>query len=386
MDIVKILGHMRSPRSAKPSLVVLTLAAGFAGCFEPPVAERLLLEFSADGSARATLMIDLARPEDFESAAARRRIATRERELFEESDPWFTRFAGLTSGDDGLSWRRSTGTLREFRRWAELADPAGFNGLFADDPVSFAYSRNADLAVLELTPTGASRATRKERQRVESEVAAWSAAFARYLDRVFALERYLSDHPEKRKSCWQRVFDVKSDVASEGEPSAAKLSSSEEALTRALSDRLGELLAAFEIDPADAYSLDERVRKVFHPLSAQLFVALPAEATEVEGFEADEPGDDDFGYAFPECSLLAALDRLEGRWLVTGPLRAMLDHLRGSSPDAPMDIAKFIEAPVTKESATPPAVSEVAEPLLKLFRPASTYRLVWRIPESELPQ
>ncbi len=369
---------MRLPRRTLSGLAALALS----GCFEPPVAERMLLEFSADGAARATLMIDLARPEEFESAAARRRIAARERELFDESDPWFARFAGLTAGDDGLSWRRTAGNLREFRRWAELADPAGFAALFAEDPVDFAYSRNGELATLEITPSGASRATRKERERVEGEVAAWSAAFSRYLGRVFELEGYLRDHPERRRSCWQRVFDVKIDAEPESGAAEPDLSPVERTLARDLGDSLGELLAAFEIDRTEGYSLDERVRKVFHPLSAQLIVSLPVAASEVEGFEAGEPENDEYGYAFPERSLLAALDTLEGRWLVAGPLRAMLDHLRGS-PDATMDISRFIEAPVTKESATPPGAIDVADPLLELLRPEEAYRLVWRIPESE---
>ncbi len=361
---------------------MLALAGLVVSCFEPPVAERMLLEFMSDGAARATLMIDLARPEDFESLATRRRIATAERELLDGTEPWLARFAGLTRGDDGTSWRRSKGALREFRRWAALEDPRGFDALFADDPVDYSFSRNGDIAALEVTPTGASRATRKERQRVEGEVAEWSVAFSLYLGGVFDLERYLVDHPERRRSCWQGVFQVKGATEPEsGAPDSDPLPA-ELQLTEKLSDRLGELLAAFEIDRADGFSLDERVRKVFHPLTAQLLVTLPVAATEVEGFEAGEPGDDEYGYAFPERSLLAALDALEGRWLTCGPLRAMLDHLRGS-PDAAMDISKFIEAPVTKEFATPPGATDVADPLLELLRPAGAYRLVWRVPERE---
>lgn len=62
----------------------------------------------------------------------------------------------------------------------------------------------------------------------------------------------------------------------------------------------------------------------------------------------------------------------------------MLDHLRGS-PDSPMDIARFIEAPVTKESATPPGANEVASSLLELLRPEVAYRLIWHISEREAP-
>ncbi|MEO8198217.1 MAG: hypothetical protein ABI689_15980 [Thermoanaerobaculia bacterium] len=380
---------MRQVRRATPFLLMFSLAALLAGCFEPPVAERLLLEFRSDGAARATLMIDLGRAEDFESPAVRKRIATTERALLEGSDPWLARFEGLTQGTDGTSDQRSRGALREFRRWAELNDPTGFSALFADDPVDFSYSRNAATATLELSPSGASRATRKERQRVESDVAEWSAAFARYVDRVFELERFLAANPERRKSCWQRVFGVKG--AGAGESAAeggAEPAPAEEALAKGVSDGIAELLGAFEIDGREGFSLDERVRKVFHPLSAQLLVTLPAAATEVVGFDSpsaeDQAGEEEYAYAFPERSLLAALDALEGRWLRAGagPLRAMLDHLR-SNPDGEIDIQPFVDGPVTKESTTPPGPTAVADPLLELLRPEGAYRLVWQIPHPE---
>jgi hypothetical protein len=380
---------MRLSRRRTAMVSTFALAALVGGCFEPPVAERMLLEFRSDGAARATLMIDLGRAEDFESPAVRKRIATAERELLEGTDPWLARFAGLTQGTDGTGFQRARGVLREFRRWAELDDPAGFSSLFADDPVDFQYSLNGDRATLEISPSGASRATRKERQRVEGEVAEWSAAFARYLDRVFALERLLEDHPENRKSCWQRVFEVKGDGEGELEAAGSELPPADEALAAAVSDSLGELLGAFEIDAREGYSLDERVRKVFHPLAAQLLVTLPTAATEVEGFLAPEPeeaAEDEHPYAFPERSLLTALDALEARWLSVGPARAMLDHLR-TNPDSPMDIERFVTGPVIQERATPPGATDVAdpllEPLLELLRPEGAYRLVWHIPNAD---
>lgn len=387
---------MPKVRRATPIVLTLTLAALLGGCFEPPVAERMLLEFLSDGAARATLMIDLGRAEDFESAAVRKRIATAERELVAGTDPWLARFESLTQGSDGTSFRRTRGALREFRRWAELDDPAAFSELFAGDPVDYQYSRNGDRATLEISASGASRGTRKERERVQREVAEWSLAFSHYVERVFELEQLLVDQPEKRRGCWQRVFGVKGDggvdgadgVDGEGRDaaSAVELTPAEAAVAKAVGDSLAELLGAFEIDAREGFSLDERVRKVFHPLSAQLFVSLPAPANEVEGFEApsaeEQAGEEDFAYAFPERSLITALDALEARWLVAGPARALFDHLR-MNPDGEMDIARFVAGPVLQESATPPGPTEVADPLLELLRPEGAYRLVWRIPNPE---
>lgn len=374
---------MRLPRRRIVLLATFLFAALLGGCFEPPVAERMLLEFRSDGAARATLMIDLGRAEDFESPAVRKRIATTERALLDGSDPWLARFEGLTQGTDGTSFQRTRGALREFRRWAELNDPAGLSALFADDPVDFQYSRNGATATLELSPSGASRATRKERERVQTEVAEWSTAFAGYVDQVFELEQFLEANPERRRSCWQRVFGVKG--GGDGESAAeggGELSPTEEALAKGVSDSIAELLGAFEIDGREGFSLDERVRKVFHPLSAQLLVTLPAAASEIEGFDApraeEQAGEEDFAYAFPERSLLTALDALEGRWLAAGPARAMLDQLR-TNPDGEVDIARFVAGPVLQESATPPGPTDVSDPLLELLRPEGAYRLVWQV-------
>lgn len=377
---------MRPSRRRIATLSAFALAALLGGCFEPPVAERLLLEFLSDGAARATLMIDLGRAEDFDSPAVRKRIAATERDLVEGADPWLARFEILTQGTDGTSFQRARGALREFRRWAELDDPAAFAELFAGDPVDYLYSQNGTEATLEISPSGSSRATRKERERAQREVGEWSAVFARYLDRVFALEAFLSDHSERRRSCWQRVFEVNPGAGDRAGPASAELSPAEAALAASVGATLGELLGAFEIDGSEAYSLDERVRKSFHPLSAQLLVSLPALATEVTGFDAPDPsereGEADFAYAFPERNLLTALDALEGRWLEVGPARAMLDYLR-TNPDAPMDIERFVTGPVTKESASPPGPTEITDPLLELLRPEGAYRLVWQIPIPE---
>lgn len=380
---------MRPSRRPLAFVSTFVLAALLGGCFEPPVAERLLLEFLSDGAARATLMIDLGRAEDFESLAVRKRIATAERELAAGTDPWLARFEGLTQGTDGTSFQRARGALREFRRWAELNDPAAFSALFADDPVDYSYTQNGAAATLDITPSGASRATRKERERVQAEVAEWSVAFASYVDRVFELERHLEANPERRRSCWQRVFGVKG--SGDGESAAeggGELSPAEEAASKAVSDSIAELLGAFEIDGREGYSLDERVRKVFHPLSAQLLVTLPAPALEVEGFDSPSPeeqaGEEEHAYAFPERSLLTALDALEARWLVVGPARALFDHLR-MNPDGEMDIARFVAGPVLQESATPPGPTDVSDPLLELLRPEGAYRLVWQVPNANQP-
>ncbi len=90
---------MRLSRRRTAIVSTFVLAALVGGCFEPPVAERMLLEFLSDGAARATLMIDLGRAEDFESPAVRKRIATAERQLLGRHRPLAGALRGAHAGD-----------------------------------------------------------------------------------------------------------------------------------------------------------------------------------------------------------------------------------------------------------------------------------------------
>ncbi len=337
---------------------------GLAGCFEPPVVEFLTLEFSPDGAVAATLEVRLAAPGKRESRAVERRIDDRQRDLLAGVDPWLDRFAALESAEDGAEWRRQAGRLRSYRRWARLDEAAGLVELFQNDAAQFAFQHSGELAILELIPTGTSRATRKERLRVEREIDAWASSYADYLAAALALDAYLGERPEQAEACWRVALDEP-----EGETDLAPEAGQ---LAAALADRMMEVMAALEIDPAEGYSLDERVRQVFHPLVARLGVELPVEPEEIGGFvRADERA-----YVVPELALWDAAERLEGRWLTLDPLRALAAALRREDA-APIDVAPFARASIAAVAA-PPAAAEVSAALRAELEPPSLYRLSWR--------
>lgn len=354
---------MRAPRNQLLALAGLLLA--LAGCFEPPVVELLTLTFAPDGQVVAALEVALASPSDLEMRGVARRIEERQRALLDGTDPWLGRFAALEAAEDGTEWRRGAGRLRTFRRWARLEDAAGLDALLRDDAVLVHFDRTGERALLEILPTGASRAMRRERQRVERELSTWAGAYADYLDAAFALDAYLARNPGRAAICWRAALGA--------EVEAEELDAEETQLAKALAERMTAALDVLQVDAADGFSIDERSRQVFHPLSARVGVELPWEAEEVEGFvRADE-----HAYVVPELSLWEAATRLEGRWLAVDPLRALAASLRAGG-DEEVDVEPFTQLPLAT-STTPPTASEVLAGLRRELAPPPAYRLAWRL-------
>jgi len=346
--------------------VVLAVAALVVaqGCFEPPVLEILLIDFTADGGAVAGLEVQLADPATFDGVGVRRRIEDRERALLSGADPWLARFEAVDSRSDALEWRRTERQLRSFSRSAEVDDPAMLGELFAGDSALWSFQRSGGSSAVELVPTHASRASKRERDRTLRELDAWAARYAAAIDAALALDRHATDHPALAVSLWRAALTGESQGAND-------LGDEERALARQLGDRLLDAADAFDLDPREGSSLSERVRDLFHPLSARLGIRLTCAASEVEGFVEME----ERGYMVPELALWEAIERLEGRWLAKDPLRALLEHVRAGG-EGEIDVAPFVEGSIaTVEPA--PGGEAVGDVLVEQLTPPAVYRLAW---------
>lgn len=350
----------------KRSRCCLAFAAALllSSCFEPPVVELLLLELDERGAATATLDVALAEPGDYSSPGVLRRMEERERALLAGTDPWLDRFAAIAAASDELSWHRRKGRLRSFSRAVRVDDPEDLAPLFVNDAALFSFERAGETSILELVPTRGGRATRKERQRVEREIANWSGKYADYLSAAGALDAQAVAHPEIARQLWRAVL-------SGDESDRAAFGDDERALVDRLSDRMLEATEALTLDPQEGFSLSERVRLVYHPFAAKFGVGLPCAATEHEGFLEM----DDHGYLVPELALWETLERLEGRWLRVDPLRQLVERLRREDASE-VDVEPFVREPVALDAPLPTAV-EVATVLREALRPPDIYRLVW---------
>jgi hypothetical protein len=365
---MRVLTAPRPPRRPFAVVSICLLAALAGGCFEPPVIEVLVFEFTDDGRARAELEIALAAPGDFEGAATRRRIEAEAQALLAGDEPWLDDFARLEPQADGLEWQKNRGRLGNFKRWADLDDPQGFAELFAGDAATWNYSRSGRQAVLELVPTRGSRATRRIRERVERAIASWAADYAAYVAAARALDAYAAERPDRAQVVWCAAF------APACESQGDRLSAEEDRLAHELGDQLGELAKVFEPMSPDGFSVDELVRLVFHPFRARIGVTLPVDADEAVGFERG----DEREYSVPELSLDAALSGLAGRWLEPDPLSSWVDQVRRAG-GSQMDVSPLATGTLARGDEAP-TVDEVRVELSARLRPPPSYRLAWTLP------
>jgi len=349
-------------------LAALVLATG---CWDAPVREALELEVLADGSARATLVVELdpARRYAAESEAPlRRRLERKARDLEDGSDPWLARFEVERCPRQGGAWLRDEGELVEFRRSMQCEDLAAAAEVLSGAGVAADVTVSGDEVELAIVPLGAGVATRAERERALAELERWSAQLERYLAAVFALAARAAERPDLARDLWIAGFG-----GSAGEPSRA-LPDAEAELARALDEATGDVAGVLRARAGEAETADELARRVFDPLPARLTVTLPLEPFAVEGFERRGEG----RFAAPEKSLYAAFARLSGRWLAADPLVALVERGRGGG-DAPVAIEPFA-AGDPRRSEAPPTRLELREALLADLRAEVPLRVAWPAP------
>lgn len=363
-------------RRVSPLLLLLALAAA---CFEPPVRERLRLDFLAEGSLRLTTEVELAGPEAAGGAAVERRLAETERDLLAGTDAWTRRFVAVEPAAERYGWERRLGRLHRVSRTALLARGEGLGDFFADTDLAVRYQVDAErhLAELAIYPGSPSRASRRERRQVAAALAEFSTAVATYLAETAALYRYLDEHPERSRACLGVLYRdlLDDDVRAQLPPTTV----AEKAQLDRLSEAMLAVVSVLTIEGGEERSLDEASRLVYDPFPAELTVSLPAPAQEVEGFEAAEDGT----LRVLPHGLWGALSRLGGRWVSPEPAQVLV--AQDAQPGSRFDFEAMAARPRRTVSANElPDAGEVREALVAELAPAGVYRALWAIdPEAE---
>lgn len=350
-------------RRAPLAALVLLLAA----CFDlrAPVEERLLLTFSTDGTLGVRLSVELRHPESDKRTALVERLERLERELLAGFDPWPRRFDEAAAAGESFYWEKREGRLVYLERNLVLEDPAELEAVLADTPVQSVFRVDDGVAELALYPGLATRASRRERRQMAEVVETWGEALETYFRSAEDLYRYLDLMPHRAVLCFAEIFEI------EGEH--GELTPEEEALVEAYGDAAGEVLAVLDVDADRGASLDELSHRVYDPFPALLEVAVPAPATDVDGFvRAGER------WAVPGLGLWSALALLEGVWLSPDPLLAWVAHER-ANPDADFDVASFA---ARGRTASSPTAAEVRDRLEAALTPADVYRVAWRMDDA----
>jgi hypothetical protein len=353
-------------------LLPLTLAA--TSCFEPPVAESLLLEFLPEGLVTITAQTRI-RDLDESNPALQRRIADARRAAVEGTDAWSRRFEALGPIVERGRWEKHDDRLVLWEHGATTDDPEALGRFFADTGLAVEWRRSDGRNELTLYPPAGGAATRQERQQVARSLASWSTRIAAYLQRAGELRAYLDGHPDRERPCLARVFSAylpDEDVAATG-----PLSSEEDHLVHRLEDAMHEATSILEIPAGEAYSIDEMSRHVYDPFPAPLEIALPGPALESEGFAIDT-NEGRSHLRAGGTSLWQALRGLENHWIAPDPMLAIVEYDLRASHDQPFDLAGFLSH--DRQAPQSPTAQQVKDALTARLEPPTTYRVTWLDP------
>jgi hypothetical protein len=351
-----------------------------AGCFDPPVKERVRLRFFPNGAVGVTDTVELDLLEDGASnPALERRMSDLRRELLDGLDPWARRFDSIKPVAERLSWEKRLGTLAEARRSALIAEPRSLGDLFSDTSISVTYEiAENGMAELVIVPGVPSQATRRQRKDVERTLDEWTPFIAEYLAATAELYRWLDDNPERAEACFHALLGDAIDEGSSGP--RQELSAREQQMVDKVDDAMGGVLAVLMIPEGEDHSPDELSHLVYDPFPAPLSVQLPSDPLEVEGFQASSSEDKVWTVDSP--GLWTALRSLEERWISPDPV---LLYVANRGPDDEgLDLEKLVEAPRRVNEPLPDSL-EVRRAIEELLAPASpVYRAIWQaLPPAE---
>jgi hypothetical protein len=352
---------MRAIRGTLVALLCLPLTA----CFEEPVREHLHVAIRSDGSVVATVVQQVAPSSDYDNPQLAERLEESRQALAEDLDPWSQRFDRLQPLAEHTSVERLEGEVRRSIHSAVFASFGAFLPLVEADGLTGDLIIAGNSAVLELYPSGGTRATYLQRKDAERRLHEWSAALAEYFDAVIALYRYLDHQPDRAVPCLAHVFDSHEGLGENG-----PLTPAEESLVLRAKETM-ELVADALLVPEDAsYSLNELSRLVYDPFPARLTVAVDGDLTGVEGFVS--------AAGFLErlsIDVWNALRSLEGRWLDPDLVTAAAAPLPEDQQPEP-DVLLLASMP--RRYTRPPTSDEIEGAILAELVPEEMLRLRWR--------
>ena len=364
--------------SARPLVLVIAICLLLGACFDPPVVERLLLAFLPEGVVTVTATVEIEAL-DGDNRALRQRVEETRQALADGRDDWSRRLESLRPVHERIEIEKLEGKVTRAVRAGTTDDPEALRRFFADFGVHAAWNPKPEGGELTLTPGVSGRATRREREEVARALGEWSAAIAEYLEAASALFAYLDRHPGRARACFGKLFRESLSEAAAGALPAPR--PAEETLLAALDGAMESVSQVLLVAPAEAYSLDEKSRRVYDPFPASLVVRVPGEVLEQQGFEppglaataANQPASHDLRVR--ELGLWSALRSLEGTWLAPDPLLTLVAHDLRADREREFDLDAWLARERHAEAV--PAPAEIRRRLEERLEPAEVYRVVW---------
>ncbi len=366
-------------------LFALGVVCVFAsGCFDDPVEEELELRFGDEHTLEIRYRSELIDGwwDETDNESFSERMNNEERSLLEGWNSWLERLDGVEAVSDGGSWTRRERHLVSFERWVLTSEAEReLGGLFAGTLVQPAMVVESETVSLSFQTYRGSRANAAETRWIEAKLDDWSLAVADYyraLDRVW---RRLASEPDRAEPLLRELLDdvIESDEPAE-EPNPTRPGTDDDGndpdVERVLKAEEA-VLALFEIEDDEAFTLQELSRKRLDPFPANLLVKPAGTLVEVVGFE--DAGDGLL--SIPRRSLWDSFEALEGRWFGPDPLVVKVAKTR--NPTLRFDLKEFMDQDFVYP-ASPPTARDIEEALLEVARGQQEYRVVWaRAPEDE---
>lgn len=286
------------------ALALLMLAA----CARPPVQDEVTIEFF-DGDpivVTAETRFEL----NPKNAEARKRVDAAREAALANTDMWAVRFSRLVPEVDLVTLRRSRGALESVTRSIRI--PSGeLHRVFSDVNVTIDVSRGDGYRELALYPGTSLRATREQMRFFEEELAAWSRDVARYVTAVRKLYDYLDEHPARAEFVFAYIVNEKVDPL-------LGPTEEEEPLLTAVTVAMEKIATRVDAQESRADTFAETADLMFNPFPARMTIRVPGEVLAKEGFAKSQE------LVIEPVDLMAAIGRLEGKWISPDPLALLL--------------------------------------------------------------
>ena len=161
--------------------VVVTVLLSASACLEPPVQERIEIDFVGSAGTTVQTQVRLRRSSELEGRP-RERVAGIARAVADESDAWSRRLRAMEPVEDRYELERRRGEIVSARRTATLESRTLVETFFAGTPVGARYAEGPGWQEFSLLPDRTGPAPMWERRKTDAEIEDWAGQAAAYFD------------------------------------------------------------------------------------------------------------------------------------------------------------------------------------------------------------
>lgn len=347
-----------------PALLALALTAR---CYEDAVAEKILLDFRADGRVLIQATVDLLPPSEFHSRPLRQRVDAFAAEFEDERDAWSRRFRSVILEQESRTWEKE---LRKLVRMEHsgLTQQRELPQFFADSSLTISVLDGDSWRELAIFPGISSRASNQQRAQVNAKLDQWSATLSAYFAALARLYRYADAHPERARAVIG--FTMDEFLTDEVRRSLGELDDDETLLVdevRAQMEKVSEALVASD---REAYSLDELSSLAFDPLPAEFTIQTSGPILEVEGAEKVS----EKSARIPPRRIWESLESLRAEWITPDPLVTWVNAAR--IEQEPINLDRFLEQ--ERRVNQVPAANTIRAAIERRLASPAFYRIRWQ--------